>query len=181
MSKKVENILFSTSAQKILNFLCSEPEKQFTEKEIVQKTDIKKSSVNLTAHFLLKNKLITGRKIGRTSLYGIDKNNAVIREIKILQNIISLMPIIENLKKHSQKIILFGSTSQGINTPKSDIDLFVQSNNPKEIRKIINDSNLRNKIQLIVKTPEEMLRINKEKPLFFEEIKKGKIICENYE
>lgn len=91
------------------------------------------------------------------------------------------MPIIENLKKHSQKIILFGSTSQGINTPKSDIDLFVQSNNPKEIRKIINDSNLRNKIQLIVKTPEEMLRINKEKPLFFEEIKKGKIICENYE
>lgn len=180
----MENInkhIFSTSGQKIIEFLCSESGKQHTEKEIVGKIGIKKSTVNLAMHNLLESNLILSKKIGRSSLYSVDTDNAVIREIKTLQGIISLMPTIEALKKESQKIILFGSVSQGINANESDIDLFAQSNNPKEIRKIIEKSKFKNKIQLIVKTPKEMLIINKEKPLFFEEVKKGRIVYEKYE
>lgn len=179
--QNLKKYLFATSSQKVLNFLVNNIDKQYTEKEITEGAGVKKSAVNLALRGLVNKKIIKRKKIGRTSLYNADENNFIIKEIKILQNILLLVPIMEKLKPESQKIIFFGSGAKGENTSESDIDIFVQSDSPNIIRKIINSSPQADKIQLIVKTPKDMLLINRKKPLFFKEIEKGKVLWENYE
>lgn len=178
--KNLKQYIFSTAGQKILEFLSANADKQYTEKEISDSMKAKRSSINLALHVLVEEDIINKKKVGRTSLYGADANHIIIKELKILQNLLLIYPLIEKLKPESQKILLFGSSSKGTNTAESDIDLFVQTNNVKKIREIVNSSQLKDKIQLITKTPKEMLVINNEKPLFFQEIEKGKLIWENY-
>jgi len=178
--KNLTKYIFFTAGQKVMEFLSINADKQYTEKEISDLTGAKKSSINLALHILSKESLVNRKKVGRTSLYGADANHVIIRELKILHNLLSIYPLIEKLKPESQKIILFGSNAKGTNTAESDIDIFVQANDIKKIREIINSSQLKDKIQLIVKMPKEMLAINNQKPLFFQEIEKGKLIWENY-
>ena len=179
--KNTKKHLFFTATQKALDFLAANTDGQFTEKEISEATGVKKSAVNLALRDLVNEKLILKKKIGRTSLYNADKDDLLIKEIKILQNILILSPLIEALRSESQKIILFGSSAKGENTSESDIDIFVLSNNTDKVRKIVNSSAPRDKIQLIAKTPKEMLLINRQKPFFYQEIERGKTLLENYE
>lgn len=170
--------LFMTSPQKVLLFLAENAGKEFQEKEIAEKTGVKKSAVNLALRELFGNKIIARRKIGRSSLYMADINNNVIKEIKVLRNIAHINPLIERLKKKSKKIVIFGSFADGTNREDSDIDLFILSEVPGAIRNIINNSEFAEKIQLVAKTQKEMIKINKNKPLLFQEIEKGKVLWE---
>ncbi|MDD5013071.1 MAG: nucleotidyltransferase domain-containing protein [Candidatus Pacebacteria bacterium] len=178
--KNIKKHIFTTATQKILDFLIANTDKQSTEKEITEKTGVKKSAVNLALKELVKDGLLEKEKIGRTSVHSLSKDHAIIKELKILQNIIQIYPLVEKIKPLSQKIVLFGSSARGTNTTESDIDIFVQSNNPEEIKRIIDSSELKERIQLIVKMPKEMVVINKEKPLIFQEIDKGRILFDNY-
>ncbi|MFA6160027.1 MAG: nucleotidyltransferase domain-containing protein [Parcubacteria group bacterium] len=177
----IEKIIFTTSQQKALVFLVENTGKEFQEKEIVKKTGVKKSAVNLALRKLSENKIIKCKKIGRTSLYQADSKNNLIREIKVLLNVSKLEPLINKLKSESIKIILFGSFANGTNKKDSDIDLFVLTNNINGVRKIINNSEIAERVQLIVKSPSEMIKINKNKPLLFQEIEKGKVMHEKNE
>ncbi|OGF22960.1 hypothetical protein A2Y83_05045 [Candidatus Falkowbacteria bacterium RBG_13_39_14] len=180
-SKKNQNKFLSVSSQKVLDFLARNSEKRYTEKQIAEGAGVKKSAVNLSLRELERRNFAEKEKVGRTSIYKVNGSSAIIKEIKILQNIFTIFLLIEKLEKISQKIILFGSCSSGENTSESDIDLFILANNPYSIRQIINSSPLRDRIQAIIKTPKEMLLINKKKPLLFQEIEKGKVLYENYE
>ncbi len=174
------NNIFTTPSQRILVFLANNIDREYSEKEIVEQAGVKKSSANSALRQLSSSGILEKRKIGRNSIYKADGKNNTIRGIKILQNITLISPLVERLKPNSQKVIIFGSRAQGTDTAESDIDIFVQSNNPAAVRKIVDSSELKNRIQLIVKQPKEMLAINDEKPLFFEEINKGKVLWENY-
>ncbi|PIP27856.1 MAG: hypothetical protein COX29_04165 [Candidatus Moranbacteria bacterium CG23_combo_of_CG06-09_8_20_14_all_35_22] len=177
----MKEIFFTTSQQKILAFICENVGEEFQEKEISKKTGVKKSAVNLALHLLVKHKLISCRKIGRSSLYSADVKNNLIREMKILLNILALEPLVEKLRLESIRIVLFGSFADGMNKKDSDIDIFVLTNSLNVVRKIINNSEFSEKIQLIVKTPNEMIKINKNKPLLFQEIEKGRVLWEKNE
>ena len=177
----LNKIFFFTSSQRILVFLATHSDEEFTEKEISKQTGVKKSAVNLALRDLAGAGLIIRRKIGRSSLFKADSRENMIREIKILNHIKNLAPLVKKLKKISDKIVLFGSAVDGTDTKTSDIDLFVLSANLKEVRKIVNDSPLSEKIQLIVKSPKEMLSINRQKPLLFSEIEKGRVLWEKNE
>lgn len=179
--KNIKNTLFATSQQKIISFLAANPGEEFTEKDLSKTTGVKKSAVNLALRKLVENKLVNRKTVGRSSIYRIEESNLVAKEIKVLQSILTMSRLLDKLKPQSQKIILFGSAARGENNKDSDIDLFVQSNNPDQVKKIVFSSSLREKIQLIIKKPGDMLKINKDKPLIFQEIEKGRVLWENHE
>lgn len=177
----IQNLLFDTSQQKILAFLAENAGNAYLEKEITAKTGVKKSAVNLALHELVREKILAKKQIGRSALFSADRKNNIIKEIKILQNILEIEPLINMLKKESLKIILFGSRADGTNRKKSDIDLFVMTNHKKRVSRMIDKSGLAEKIQLIAYTPAQMVIINKKKPLLFQEIEKGRILWDKHE
>lgn len=177
----LNKIFFFTSTQRILVFLATHLDEEFTEKTISRQTGVKKSATNLALRNLTGADLIIRRRIGRSSLFKADSRENMIREIKILNNMENLAPLLKKMKKISDKIVLFGSAADGTNTKDSDVDLFVLSAKPDSIRKIINDSSLSEKIQLIVKSPKEMIAVKKKNILLFSEIGKGRTLWEKNE
>jgi len=168
------SLIVETSSQKVFNFLTLNPGKEFVEKEIQKGTKVSKPGVNLVLKKLVKLGIIQKTKKGRISLYKVDFKNPLVKQWKVLRNIIYLIPAIRNLKDYAQKIILFGSWARGENTQDSDLDLFVLTNTPREnIEKITRKNLPREKIQLIIHNPVSFSEMENKDPIFFEEINRG--------
>lgn len=174
----IKKYLTVTSHQKVLSFLLNYPSHSYMEKEIVKATKVSRTAVNEALKELAEDKFILREKKGRMSFYSIDLNDPVIRRLKSTENVSSLKPLVEQLKKISQKIILFGSFAEGINVEESDIDLFVLTNRPEKAQRAVQKSSLAEKIKPVIKKPSEFIGLDKKKPLFYQEIEKGIILWE---
>lgn len=104
-----------------------------------------------------------------------------------MQNISrSLNEIVANLKAYyaPEKIILFGSYSDGTYTEDSDIDLLIIKKTKKHPiwRRVEARQASRSKVpmDILVYTPAELKKLQKEKSFFIMEIlEKGKVLYEN--
>lgn len=78
--------------------------------------------------------------------YTADHSNPVIKQYKVMTNVLQLAPNLEQLQARAIKIILFGSASRGEDYPDSDIDLFVLTKDPKSTADLIPKSKSKRKI-----------------------------------
>jgi len=173
---ELRDFFFDTSHQRILKFLAEFPNKTFFEREIAQKAKISRGAANAALRKLAKAGLIIRERKGRMSFYSVDLKNPLIKQWKVLSNAIRIYPLIKRLKKESDKIILFGSAASGINIKESDIDLFILTNFPEKIKKIISEN--KEKIQLIAKKPLESVELKSKDPIFYDEVMRGIVLWE---
>lgn len=173
---QLESLFFNTSCQKILKFLSDNPNKKFFDREVAIRAKISRGATNIALRKLAQIHIITLEKKGRMSFYSIDLKNPVLRQQKVLSNILEIYPLSEKLKKISEKIILFGSAAVGTNIKESDVDLFVLTEFPQKVNDIISKS--RRKIQLIIKKPLEFIELKKKDPMFYDEVIRGIILWE---
>lgn len=184
MTKKIDNkirqIFVSSGEQKVLNYLSIQDGWQ-TAKEIQKIVGLSKAAVHFALDKLFKLKIIERDQKGKTYLYRINSSYPVIpiiRQFKILNNLIACLSLIKKLIPLSQKIILFGSACRGENLPESDIDLLVVTHNIEEVKKIANERFLGKKIQIIAKTPIAFTELEKKDPIFYREIGLGIVLWE---
>jgi predicted nucleotidyltransferase len=170
-----EDLFANTSYQKILKFLSDCPNKNFFEKEISDKIKLSRGGTNSALKKLRKTDLITVEKKGKTFFYSSNLQNPLIKAWKVFNNVIKVSPVIKNVKKISDKIILFGSMAEGINIKESDIDLLIITHSPEAVRKTIAKNK---KIQLILRTPLEFIEMKAKDPVFFDEVNKGIVLWE---
>ncbi len=174
----MKNIIFKTNSQKIIEYLIKKPGYKFLSKEIQIATRISKAGANFALLDLVKTRLINREKKGNVYLYTIDDEHPVVKQLKILQNIIDLIPLLHRMKHKANKIILYGSTSTGENTEESDIDLFVVTNQVEEIGRLIEKNSLRSKIQLIIRSSLQYTEMEKTDPHFYQQVERGIILWE---
>jgi predicted nucleotidyltransferase len=174
----LEEILFSTNSQKVLSFLIRNADSEYYDREIAKLTNVSRAGTNFALRHLAESGLIMRQKKGRMYFYKATTNEVVIRYLKILQNIVSLQPLIKKLKKLSLKVILYGSAAQGENREESDTDIFILTRDHKEVEKIIFKDNLRRKIQYVVYAPNDFVKSKKINPNFHKEITKGIVLWE---
>ena len=117
--------LVFTNPQKVLRFLLVYSGKLCYEREIARGARISYGSANYVLNQFYKQGLVQKKTEGRMCYYSIDISNPYIKEIKILNNLLLIEPLIEKLKSWAHKIILYGSWAQGTDTQESDIDIFV--------------------------------------------------------
>lgn len=171
-----ENTLYATNRQKVLSFLLDHPDKVFYDREISRLSGVSRAGTNFALRDIYKEGLIKREKRGRMYFYSIDIANPLIKQLKITQNITRLSNLLEKLKPFSLKVILYGSAAKGTNTQESDLDLFILTREKNEIKKIIFESSLREKIQYVSQTPNEYARSKEENPVFHKEISEGIIL-----
>lgn len=174
------NLFIQTNSQKIVSFLSQHPGKSFFDKEIAQKTGLSRGGTNEVLRCLSQENFVTLSKKGRMCFYSVNSSDPVIKCYKVLNNVLELEPLIEKIKSLVTKIILFGSSAQGTNTEESDIDLFILTNKPKKVMKIIIDSSLSGRLQPIIKTSTEYAIMQKKESIFCEEIDRGIILFERH-
>jgi len=124
-TKKNSGIFNATNSLKVLSCLADYPEKEFSGSELQKFIGISRGGVYLALSELKRQNLISIAKRGKFLFYSLAYDEPVIKQFKVLRNVLSLHQLIAKLKPSSRKIVLFGSFSRGENDSISDVDLFV--------------------------------------------------------
>lgn len=139
----------------ILEVFFENPSKEYCVREIARKTKVAPATASKVLKELSKNKLLQKRTEHRCDLYRSNIEEEKYRDMKRFYMIqkIKNSGLIDDLNEKYLRpaIILFGSTSKGRDHEKSDIDLVIIANVPKdfdELRKY--ERILRKEIQLFI-------------------------------
>lgn len=170
--------LLSKLNQEVLDFLCQYPSDSFYSSEIAQKTGLSKGGVNQALRFLAIEGLLKSETKGNMTFYQANLASPVVRQSKVFHSIMFIDPLVSKIKNFAQRVILFGSCAEGTDSNESDIDLLVVGNQKTEIENIVSKFKTKRKIQLILKSPQEYIILEKNEPVFFREIEKGKMLWE---
>ena len=175
--------IIATNSQKVLSLLAKFSGQDFYEREVSRRLGISSGSANRALNELFSSGVITRRREGKMFFYSIDPSDAAITGFKKIINILLIEPLLEKLKKLSNRIVLYGSCALGTDTSESDFDLFVVSNRKKEASNIISNfkfprgyENIH--IQPVIKTPIELLEVGKSERTFLEEVERGIVLWE---
>lgn len=176
-----DNLFQASNALKILAFLLERPGQELLPGEILKATGLSRAGIYLALRRLLGKNLIIERKRGRFATYSADYANPVVKQVRIMSNLVQLTPLLQKLSPLAKKVVLFGSVSRGEDYPDSDIDLFVLSQDPEGVREVISKAKLKRKLQAIIKTPSEYPGFVEKNQTFAKEIDRGIVLGEEKE
>ncbi len=174
----LNEIFYSTSAQKVLHFLLANPEKRFYDREVSRLTKVGRASGNYSLRTLIATGIVKREKRGRMYFYYVSLDDPIVRQLKITQNLINIKSLADKLRDISLKIVLYGSSAGGTNHAESDIDLFILTRDVKKVKDIIYKSPLKEKLQHMVTTPQDFIKLKKDNAVFYKEISSGIVIHE---
>lgn len=175
--------IITTVNQRILSLLAKFPDKEFYERQIARKISIGYGSANRALNELHSAGAIKRRQEGRMYFYSVDISNPIVIEFKKLVNLLLIESLVEELKKISNRIVLYGSCAQGTDTYESDMDLFIVSDNKDEVMEIVIGFRFPRgfkevRIQPVVKSPLELLEAKGAEQAFIEEVERGTVLWE---
>ncbi|MCK5123324.1 MAG: nucleotidyltransferase domain-containing protein [Candidatus Pacebacteria bacterium] len=159
--------------KKIINLLADYPSRQFFTKEISDKTKISLGGAHNSLKDLEKERMIFMEQRGNMKFFQINLHNPLVRQMRTALAVNKLSGIVEKIKKYSKEIILFGSACRGEQSAESDFDLFVLTNNYKEVKEVIKKERKKLLINPVIKTPNEWGEMEIKEPEFYLEVKKG--------
>lgn len=170
--------LFSTPMLKVLDFLLQHPDLKLIDTEIAGRLmDVRKSAVNLALRKLASMGLVERTPRGNM-VFNKLVENPITDEFKILSNLLAIDPLVEQLKQYSVRIVLFGSRADGSHHSESDFDLFIVTAQDKKVLSAIGKDVLAERIQAVIKNPEQMLTFADDDPALYKEMKKGRVLWE---
>jgi|SRR3989339_1947098 len=121
---------------KILQLFMKHPIREFNVREAARLTDISTATTSNKLKELAKEKILKHRKERNLDLYKANIESYEYRDMKIYHNIRTIREsgLLEALNEQYMKpaVVLFGSSSTGMDIETSDIDILVVSENKKQ-------------------------------------------------
>ena len=166
MFKKMN--LFSKSSVRLLEALLKKPSAKTYERELSRTSGVSIGSTNQNLKEFVRRGIVQRERKGKMYFYTVNLDNALVRQFKILFNVIELEPLIEEIKGRAE-MTLFGSCAEGTDTEESDIDLLILTEEKQKVREIVSKSGSKidRKISPIVVNADDFMKLKKEdKPLY---------------
>lgn len=166
---------------RILAAMAEDPEREYYQRQIARLAGISIGATSQKLRRLSADSLVTSRKSGRMLFYRYDLENPVAKQLKILLNVNAIHEMVQELKGHARRIVLFGSCAEGTNVSGSDVDLLVLSEDSKKVKEVtsIYSDKLGKKVSPVVVNANEFRQLrSKDRPLY-ERISKGIVLWES--
>ena len=173
--------MFKESELKILDHLTASPEGEGFISQIARDIGLSKGEVSKAVKVLKDCGFVYSEQSGRNMVCRVDRRLPVFACLRTSFNLIQVMSKIADLRKYSDKIILFGSCAQGTDTTDSDIDLLVITRDKQRADKAARTVKLSRPVQWVIKTPQEYVVLNSKEKVFAGEISKGIVLWEAHE
>jgi hypothetical protein len=168
--------LWSTPLLRVFDFMLDHSEEELIDAEIASRIEsVKKSAVNIALRKLADLSIVERKRRGRMVFNKLIESPLVLR-FKALSNMMSVQPLVDVLKPLCSRVIFFGSRSDGTNSLESDFDLYVVTSNEEKVWKEVRQSKLSERIQLIVKSPDQSLDLDRTEPVLYEQLKSGIVL-----
>lgn len=172
-SNKLRDLLFATPSLRALDVLLQQPDVAMSNTYVAQHVrSFKKSAINEGLRQLADVGLTTQSRHGQMQINRLE-SSSLVRTLQLLSNLVRLDPLVRALQSHCLKIVLFGSRALGTYQAESDFDLFAVSHDATAMYRAIQHSDLREDIQVVIKTPEALLTFQRDDPVFAAEVMKG--------
>ena len=179
MKHRSADIFFSSNVLKILGFLIDRPGKDFTTGEIQKEVLLSRTGVFFALRTLAEKGLVSKAGRGKFFVYSAIHTEPVVKQYKVVKNILDLDGLLERLKPVSKRVVLFGSAQRGEDTPQRDIDLFIVSSDPDQVREVLAKTKSDRKIQPVVLTPAQVPDFQEKEKVFYREVERGITLWEN--
>ena len=178
--------IIATTNQRVLSFLARFSGKEYYERQIARNLDIAYGSANRALNQLYSTRAVDRRQEGKMFFYTINLSNPNVTQFKKLVNLLLMEPLVEDLKKIANRVVLYGSCAQGTDTFRSDFDLFVVTGKRETAADIINGFKLPRgfetlHIQPVIKTPVELLQAGETETPYIQEVERGIVLWEKAE
>lgn len=170
-------------SMKILIFLARHPNQEFYVREIAKSISKSVGGTHSALKSLRISNLVKEKKSGKNIYYRINDTNPSIKNFKIFMTTTELNPLVNELKKTAEKIILFGSCATGDDTSDSDIDLFILTQDTKKVNDYLKKKYLERTTQAVVVNAAGMIKLKEKDKAFYKEINEGIVLWDgkNYE
>lgn len=91
--------------------------------------------------------------------YEVDRYHPLVRQWKVLSAVFELQPVVEQIRAMARRIVLFGSAADGLDDERSDLDLYVETDRPERVRRVVERARLGRRVQLMAAGPEDVARL----------------------
>ena len=173
--------MLKESELKILDYLTASSDGRGFISQIARDITISKGEVSKAVKVLKDSGLVQSEQSGRNMVCFVDRRLPVFARLRTAFNLFEITPKVAVLQKCADKIVLFGSCSEGTDTAESDIDLLVITRDKVKVDKAARKIKLSRPVQWVIKTPQEYVILNSKEKVFAGEISKGIILWEAYE
>jgi predicted nucleotidyltransferase/biotin operon repressor len=173
--------MLKESELKILDYLTASSEGKGFISQIARDIGMSKGEVSKSVQVLKGCGLVDSEQNGRNMVCRVDRRLPVFARLRTAFNLMEIMPKTAVLQKCADKIVLFGSCSEGTDTTDSDIDLLVITRDKIKADKAARKIKFSRPVQWVIKTPQEYVVMNSKEKVFAGEISKGIILWEGHE
>jgi predicted nucleotidyltransferase len=167
------NPLFSNTTMEAFKTLAKDPNRSLFQRETAQEAGISVGSANSALRTLTELGLIEEQRRGKITLYRFNLHNPAARQLKTLLNIFELRQLTDDLKHHTTRVILFGSTTRGEDTPQSDIDLYITTTQKTIVSEITDRYTGGRRLSAIIHDADEEAKLREDNPTLWGEIERG--------
>ncbi len=172
-----EKVNLSSLAITVLAYLARSPDNRYYVREIATNTGGSVGGCYKALKKLYHMDLVMKQKSGRNLYFNINNENPSIKYFKIFINIQEVNEIIKSFSYEYNKIILYGSCSTGEDTLDSDIDLFIITENVKEIKGFLKNILITGRqLKTVIMFPHEFINLKEKDRAFYSEVKKGIVL-----
>jgi len=165
----------------ILGYLAAHSQADVSFTELRKETGLSSATVAKWLKELEDKQLVSHRPLGNMKLYRMEREHPLVKQMNILRTISGLLPLRDIAKRFDCKIYLYGSCARGEDTEKSDIDLFIiTEEHHREIQSMVEEIRVKKRLpitmfQLQLFTSLGWAQMARKDPAFYERVEKDKI------
>ena len=171
MVQSFEIVFGNRICWRILKLFLDNPRREFYGREVQQKVGAARASTCKWLRAVEQLGFIFTTRRGRPKLHRLNSENPIVKQLKVLSVMSSLLPKLEILK-YEGEIYLYGSGARGEGLEDSDLDILVIGRERAVINKI---EAIDKRVKVSFFTPLEWAKIAREDPAFYERVERDKI------
>jgi len=179
MLKKLDFV--TPTVLRVMYVFHGDPMRELHEREVVRRARVSEGSANSILRRLSEEGVLERRRVGRMVFYRLNDGSAVARQFKVLFNVYSLQGLVDRVKAHSRRIVLFGSCAEGLDVKGSDVDLLILTQEKREVLEEVSayQKGLDRRLSPIVVSANEFARLKREDKPLHERIERGIVLWES--
>jgi len=150
-----------------------DPLRLYYQREIANEANISVGSANRVLPDLVRNGLVTKEEKGKIHIYRYNIDDPAARQLKVLFNVLELKEMVEGIKPHAKRVIMFGSCSGGTDVKDSDVDLFILTDEKNVVAEKVRSFSIRRLISPIIVDANDYVNLRNQNRPLYDEVLRG--------
>ncbi len=173
------NVNYSAATMAVIDALSRDPTTSLHTRRLAEKANVSVGTASTVLNTLEGSGMLSVQEVGNMKFYRINLSDPVARQWKVLFNINRLKPLVELLKESADQVVVFGSYAEGMNTPESDVDLYILTQHEPKVKELVRkfektypDGNL----SPIILDPRGLRNLRAHSKALLENISRGRVL-----